>query len=309
MIVSVYAFNIVHLVLRVQLHILARYNFNNQPLSQEDMKLFLGGTFQHLYENALKVLVADVMELAKIVLHDVSYTKKLDSEKLTSLLEAIKHECDQKGLLEKFLSNSFQDSSTASSLSMSLMEASLKNPQLSSMIDELFDVVESPFFFHVTTSSIEVSFQILLDQLIKSIFLSSSSTSSSSTSATSSLTAMTSEEVVSSEDISSSEGVSSSSHHRILINTSTCLIPTTPKDESNNAKPLPILLAKMKTDKSIFYVEVSGDVKSSRYVSDGSINIIDLLYLSLSHTCTHALQCLPLGLLIPLNIDAHHLFL
>jgi hypothetical protein len=283
MIVSVYAFNIVHLVLRVQLHILARYNFNNQPLSQEDMKLFLGGTFQHLYENALKVLVADVMELAKIVLRDVSYTKKIDSEKLTSLLEAIKHECDQKGLLEKFLSNSFQDSSTASSLSMSLMEASLKNPQLSSMIDELFDVVESPFFDHVTTSSIEVSFQILLDQLIKSIFLSSSSSSTT----TSSLAAMTSEEV-SGEDISSSEGVSSSSHR--IINTSTCLIPTTPKDESNNAKPLPILLAKMKTDKSIFYVEVLGDVKSSRCDMMVLENIIDPLSLSHTHNTSMSLS-------------------
>jgi peroxin-3 len=164
MVAAVVSFNVLHLVLRVQLHLLGRSSFflapglapGLEPLTMADRGAFLSLTYNHLLGDGLKGLVAAVDKAAAEVLADCALASKLDCAATCALLGRIREKVHGEGLLQ-FVVPPEQPSRDVA-------------PEVQRMLDESWDILESPAFAHALAAALDQSSSVLTEQLRATVF-------------------------------------------------------------------------------------------------------------------------------------------
>lgn len=169
MVSATLSFNVLHLVLRVQLHLLGRRSFSDlsgsalgqEPLTMDDRGAFLSLTYNHLLGEGLKALVAAVDRAATEVLMDCALASKLDCDATSTLLDHIHKAVLAKGLVQFVVPPEQLLTDVA--------------PTVQSMLDESWDIVESPAFANALAAALEQSSFVLIEQVRTTVFASSPS--------------------------------------------------------------------------------------------------------------------------------------
>jgi len=165
---AIISFNVLHLVLRVQLHLLGRRSFldtsksrapGQEPLTMDDRGTFLSLTYNHLLGEGLKGLVTAVDRAATEVLVDCALASKLDCNATFTLLDRIRETVLAEGLVQFVVPPEQLLNDVA--------------PMVQSMLDETWDIVESPAFANALAAALEQSSSVLTEQLRSTVFASS----------------------------------------------------------------------------------------------------------------------------------------
>lgn len=156
--VGMYGFVLVNLVLRVQLHIIGRVDANSQQriISNDARAKFLTLTYNFILGEGLHKLSEVVTPIADAILSEVSMGVKVDFASVENYLCSIRRECELSNMLQFVVCPSEE-----------LKESC---PDGQAMLDETWDIVESPQFELILTQAFDASFRLLLDQIRVSLF-------------------------------------------------------------------------------------------------------------------------------------------
>jgi hypothetical protein len=180
--VGYYSFNLLHMVIRIQMHILGRYNFlrtsntsfaeegsatdaESSPFSREVRGEFLSLTYNYLLGDGLRSLAETLTPIVAEVLADCDHTKRLDCSTVLALLRHMREKFDDSGA-------GYRVPSPLVNYVM-LPDHTLKTacPAAQEMLNETWDVVESPHFAEAMGSVLDKSLGVLADQLSRNVFV------------------------------------------------------------------------------------------------------------------------------------------
>ena len=165
--------NLLHLVLRVQLHILGRCSYQqegneggDESLTLEVRGAFLSLTYSYMLGDGLKAMSAAARAASTEVLAETGLTSKLDCADTAALLAGIR------ARLEAGQGGGTADEQSPLLLFILAPGALLKDASAATqaMLDETWDVVESPAFSAALGAALDKSASVLGDQLQRSVF-------------------------------------------------------------------------------------------------------------------------------------------
>jgi peroxin-3 len=175
--VGFYSFNILHVVIRIQMHILGRYNFirsssdggeaesqeERSPFSREVRGEFLSLTYNFILGGGLQMLRDALSPIVEEIFTDCEHTKKLDCETIIGRLRRVREKFDHAGLVPSPLVKYIM-----------VPDHVLKNacPAAQSMLNETWDIVESPQFAEAMSGVLDKSLEVFSDQILRNIFTS-----------------------------------------------------------------------------------------------------------------------------------------
>lgn len=167
---SFYAFNLLQLVLQLQMHILAReFRANDQAMDMEARGQLLSVTYKFMLGQGL----VDLAELVKRVVADVMADFSFQSSLFT---------CDElvqvvRSIRDRVEGSPRPTASRSPLLAHVICPAELTagaSPQVQHMLDETWDVVESPVFQSALCDSLDKSLHLVATQLDQAVFSASS---------------------------------------------------------------------------------------------------------------------------------------
>mmetsp|Transcript_14928 Transcript_14928/g.34460 ORF Transcript_14928/g.34460 Transcript_14928/m.34460 type:complete len:367 (-) Transcript_14928:52-1152(-) len=185
LLVSFYSFNLLHLVLKLQIHMLGRQNFASKSssapevtgteiLSMEARGEFFSMTYNFMLGQGLRELVAHVTPQVAHVLREHTVRSRLDAGSLTSVLRQIRSRVEG-------------DSPNASASPLLrfviCQQTAATDVRVQGMLDETWDTVESPAFLAALGDALDKSLEVLSAQLKATLFTEPLDTAVSSSSA------------------------------------------------------------------------------------------------------------------------------
>lgn len=165
---SFYAFNLLHLVLRLQLHILAREFYSSDgsdALNLEARGQLLSVTYKYMLGQGLTAMASDFQTVVAEVLAGYSFqTSLFTCDDLVKILESMRARVEgdaapseARSVLLRYVICPTDHTTGATT-------------KVQQMLDETWDVVESPVFSAAVRASLDKSLQITATQLKQAVF-------------------------------------------------------------------------------------------------------------------------------------------
>ena len=167
LVLAILEVNLLHLVLQTQIHILGRSYDATVPLSMEVRAKFLTLTYTHLLGVGLKAMAAELETVSAEVLAGTGLSTKLDCSECTALLVRIRERFEEREAPAAAAVGCSPLARFVVAPSQCLEGAS---PEAQAMLDETWDIAESPSFAAALSSSLDRSFALLAEQMGSTIF-------------------------------------------------------------------------------------------------------------------------------------------
>jgi len=177
--VALLMMTLLQLTLMTQLHILGRHNFLNFKATAEEPGLtmavrgsFLSLTYTHMLGDGLNQLADAVKPVVRRVLSGCTLTTKLDCDATASLLRRVCDGVDSSASPAADGARGREEATTPLARFVVAPSQHLQgaSPAAQAMLDETWDIVESPAFAAALTAALDRSLGVLKDQLAISVF-------------------------------------------------------------------------------------------------------------------------------------------